>query len=55
MKKVILGLGITIGLFSCGTTVEQVEIPTDSTAVVVADTVAVTVDAAVVVADTLAK
>ncbi len=55
MKKVILGLGIAIGLFSCGTPAEKVEVAADSTAVVVADTVAVTVDAAVVVADTLAK
>lgn len=54
MKKVILGLGITFGLFSCGTTVEKVEVAADSTAVVT-DSLAVAVDTAVVVADTLAK
>jgi hypothetical protein len=54
MKKVILGLGITIGLFSCGTPAEKVEVAADSTAVVT-DSLAVAVDTAVVVADTLAK
>ena len=54
MKKVILGLGIAIGLFSCGTPAEKVEVASDSTVVDTVSFDAIT-DTALVVADTLAK